>query len=227
MPTQTTIHSDVLEVWQNGPPNAKLPFGKRRTAGDTGQLPAVMSVKTQNMSIQKEQHHGYTPHHNTGTQHTQDTVYTNGKVNGIATSILVDTGSAVTIIHCKLWGRGRPDRRNLNQSSVPVVVANREPLRTLGSTEVILQLAGHHLKQKVLVTEDISHDCLLGADFLASHGAVIDLKNDVLQINRGSAPLRQLDKVTSNISYSRKRIETLRDSVRPVGVKQTLLHIMN
>ena len=31
----------------------------------------------------------------------------------------------------------------------------------------------------------------------------------------------------SNISYSRKRIKTLRDSVRPVGVKQTLIYTHN
>ena len=37
----------------------------------------------------------------------QQAIFTNGKVDGIPASLLVDTGSAVTIIHRRLWERGR------------------------------------------------------------------------------------------------------------------------
>ncbi len=58
--------------------------------------------------------------------------------------------------------------------------------------DVKIHLTGHDLKQRVLVSEDIAHDCLLGSDFLVSHGTVIDLKNGMLHIGEGATPLRQL-----------------------------------
>ena len=54
---------------------------------------------------------------------TQQAVFTDGRVNGVPASILVDTGSATTI-DC---GKCQGDARKLQQvSGGPIVVANGE-----------------------------------------------------------------------------------------------------
>ena len=117
-------------------------------------------------------------------------VFTEGKVDGVAASILVDTGSAVTIVHRRLWERGQGDARKLQQvSGGPVVVANGEPLHILGQTQSKIHLAGIEFAHNVLITGDVSQDCLLGADFLTSHGFVIDLQSQVLRQGQLSTPL--------------------------------------
>ena len=92
-----------------------------------------------------------------------------------------DTGSALKIVHRRLWERGQGDSRKQQQvSGGPVVVANGEPLHILGQTQSKIHLAGIEFTHIVLVTGDVSQDCLLGAGFLTSHGFVIDLQSQVL-----------------------------------------------
>ena len=77
------------------------------------------------------------------------------------------------------WECGQGDSRKLQQvSGGPVVVANSELLHILGQTQSKIHLAGIGIEptHNVLVTGDASQDCLLGADFLTSHGFVIDLQ---------------------------------------------------
>ena len=106
-------------------------------------------------------------------------------MDGVPASILVDTGSAVTIVHRRVWERGklRP------VAGGPVVVANGEPLQILGQAESHIHLAGGDFTHNVLGTGDVSQDCLLGADFLASHGFVIDLQSRELRQGQSSTPL--------------------------------------
>ena len=73
---------------------------------------------------------------------------------------------------------GQGDSRKLLQvSGGPVVVANDKPLHILRQTQSKIHLPGIRFIHNVLVTWDVSQDCLLGADFLTSHGFVVDLKS--------------------------------------------------
>ena len=52
-------------------------------------------------------------------------------------------------------------------------------------------MAGEEYTHDVLVADDVSQDCLLGADFLASHKFVIDLGSNMLRKGNSSTPLLQ------------------------------------
>ena len=113
----------------------------------------------------------------------------------------MDTGSAVTIIHRGLWERGRGaagHRSTLQQASGgPIVVANGESLSILGQTTSRIHVAGEEYTHDVLVADDVSQDCLLGADFLASHQFVIDLGSRMLRkgkVINTTSPTTQPDK---------------------------------
>ena len=63
-------------------------------------------------------------------------------------------------------------------------MANGNPLQMLGQTQSHI-----HLARNVLVSGNVTQDCLLGADFLAAHGFVIDLQSRVLRQGQASTPL--------------------------------------
>ncbi len=70
-----------------------------------------------------------------------------------------------------------------------MLAANGEPLSILGESECQVQLAGAEFVNSVLVTEDVSQDSLLGADFLALHGFILNLKSHTLCQGYSSTPL--------------------------------------
>ena len=74
-------------------------------------------------------------------------------------------------------------------SSGPVVAANGQPLRILGVIRSTFSVAGTEFSHDALVTEDVSQDCLLGADFLLSREFVVDLKDKMLCKGSLSTPL--------------------------------------
>lgn len=124
----------------------------------------------------------------------QQAVFTEGKVDNVPAKLLVDTGSAVTILHRRLWERGKAmgHSRKLHQLiGRPVVAANREPLSILGQSKSKISLGGEEFTQEVLIADDISQDCLLVADFLQTHGFTIDLKTYRLSNGAASTPLVQ------------------------------------
>ena len=87
--------------------------------------------------------------------------------------MLVDTGSAVTLVHKRLLDRigvvkvleGVEDR---------VVSANGQPLGILGRCDLRIGIGGVDELHPVLVANDVTQDCLIGVDFLARHKVIID-----------------------------------------------------
>ena len=82
-------------------------------------------------------------------------------------------------------------------SGGPVVTAKGQPLRILGV--IRSNVAGSEFSHDALVTEDMSQDCLLGADFLLSHEFVVDLKDNMLWKGSLSTPLIQLSSQGSRV----------------------------
>lgn len=109
----------------------------------------------------------------------QQAIFTNGKVNGVPTLLLVDTGSAVTIIHRRLWEQGQASTLQKVDGG-PIVAANGQSLFILGQVKSHLLLAGGEFIYDVLVADDVSQDCLLSADFLTAHGFIIDFNSRML-----------------------------------------------
>ena len=118
-------------------------------------------------------------------------MFVEGKINGVPCTILVDTGAAVTIVHRRIWDRGKRTATLENNTS-SVVTANGEPLKLLGKTKVVFSLAERELKHNILVTDSITQDCLLGSDFLTAHECVVDLKARKLVMGLLSTPIFHL-----------------------------------
>ena len=62
----------------------------------------------------------------------------------------------------------------------------------LGKARATFSLADREFTHNILVTEDITQDCLLGSDFLSAHKFVVDLNTHKLVIGRLSTPIFHL-----------------------------------
>ena len=114
--------------------------------------------------------------------------------------LLVDIGLAVTLVHQRLLEGSHGAGGRLQEiSGGPVVTANGQPLRIVGVIRNNFNVAGTEFSHNALMTEDVSQECLLGADFLLSHEFVIDLKDKMLHKGSLSTPLIQLSSQVSRV----------------------------
>ena len=114
-------------------------------------------------------------------------VYVPGRVGGHPVDILVDTGSAVTLVHCCVLERAKIDFK-LGMVSEPVVSANGQPLDIKCELEIFL--GGVSVVHPVLVAADLTQDSLLGIDFLGRHNCTIDLIGKSIKIGKEVVSLK-------------------------------------
>jgi hypothetical protein len=113
-----------------------------------------------------------------------------GEIGGEEVSMLVDTGSAVTLIHRRIWDKIQECYGPVD-TGPPVIAVNSQPLSILVQCVVEMRVAGIYASHPVLVADDISHECLLGVEFLGANNFTIELGNGCLssRVNHVSAPV--------------------------------------
>ena len=99
--------------------------------------------------------------------------------------MLVDTVSAVTLVHKRVWEKVFPRYGPLEAQGTQVVSANGSPLKIVGMVDIEIAVAGICAIHPVLIAEDITHDCLLGVDFLRKHECTIRFGINHLQTEEG------------------------------------------
>ena len=135
-------------------------------------------------------------HRGLGNSAVESTLAVEGLVGSRVTRMLVDTGSAVTILREEVWkGAGSPPIEALHR---PVVAANGEELRLLGQTRVTITLGEFKIDHQVLVARELTQGCLLGADFLTEHGCVVNLQTMCLSTGQQTVPLLQQTESSCN-----------------------------
>ena len=112
-----------------------------------------------------------------------------GRVGGHLVGMLVDTGSAVTLVHCCVLEKAKIDFK-LGMVSEPVVSANGQPIDIKGKCELEIFLCGVSVVHPVLMAADVAQDCLLGIDFLGKHNCTIDLKGRLIKIGKEFVSLK-------------------------------------
>ena len=111
-----------------------------------------------------------------------------GLVGDRATTMLVDTGSAVTILLESVW-REAGAQLELTPATRPVVAANGKELEVIGQSMVTIHVGGLHVSHCALIARGVTQECLLGADFLVQHGCIVDLRAMTLSAGGESSPL--------------------------------------
>ena len=100
------------------------------------------------------------PSNNKSVEHTSAVACTltiQGHIEGFVISMLVDTGSSVTLIHEAVWNKVKIKvKSSLSPCTVPVMAVNGEELKVAGEIDLHLQIGTHQGKHKVLVVEQIN-----------------------------------------------------------------------
>ena len=139
--------------------------------------------------------------------HKMGTMVVKGAVNNIPTDMLVDTGSAITLLRQDVWSQAASPK--LEDPERRVITANGEDLHILGQANVCISVGSVTVNYPVLVTSNLTQPCLLGADFLNEQQCLVDLYGRVLKIGKDEVPLLSTaDSLTSVICHLAAR-ETL------------------
>ncbi len=124
---------------------------------------------------------------NTLTHSTAITV--SGFLYKTPVTMLVDTGSAVTIVGEHIWKRACGDRHIDEAPTSPIVTANGDPLALLGRSEVSLTIGGLVVRYPVLIAKNLVQECILGADFLECFKCIVNIDQRILTVSGTAVPM--------------------------------------
>ena len=109
-----------------------------------------------------------------------------GAIGGKRCQIIVDTGSNISIVH--------PDI--LKQAGISVIPTTGRLRTVTGETaplqgrKTIQLTVGTFQTPHAAWVAEIADECIIGMDFLQSHGCLVNLKEGILQIGEEEVPLR-------------------------------------
>ena len=107
-----------------------------------------------------------------------------GLIKGTPISFLVDSGVSCTLLsEEKFKAITQENSHNLKKSSGRILrQANETPISTTGKLEMEIQMGPVVVQQEVLVAK-IPEEGILGCDFLANHGCMIDMGKCEFHLN--------------------------------------------
>ena len=114
------------------------------------------------------------------------TLMVEGSIEGRVTRMLVDTGSAVTLVREDVVRDVKfGNSLKLEVPANSVVAANGEKLDISGQCTMSIKVGALSQQHLVLVARNLNQECLLGADFLIKRGCIVDLQQHVLLTQEG------------------------------------------
>ena len=112
---------------------------------------------------------------------------TEGFANRVPTRFLLDSGAAISVV--RLRSLSEEDQQTITKTESSAVSANGTPLDIGGQVKLLVSIGSFTCEHTFIVIRDLTVDCLLGADFLKKHGAVIDCKNGTLLLGKHIVPI--------------------------------------
>ena len=125
------------------------------------------------------------------------------KINGKSIQLLLDTGSAVTLLRFDAWTQCKSHTDKLEQwTGSKLVGVNGTPLQVAGYGKVTVSLTYITLTHPVLVVDSLLSEGILGLDFLQHHNCSVDLAKgkSILYVgpHRVAVPLSPVTRVGHN-----------------------------
>ena len=121
-----------------------------------------------------------------------------GSVGSRCVTFLLDSGAAVSVIDQAILPQDIQHR--IDPFSAETIGANGMPLDVVGHVPLEVTLGEFQQKQDFVVVRNLSVDCLLGADFLFRHGAVVDCTSRRLSLAGTEIPIISHSRMSSDQS---------------------------
>ena len=150
-----------------------------------------------------------------------------GEANGVPTTVIVDTGSAVSILGYRLVEEARITE--LKPWAGPRLrAANGIGMNVRGATRMSLKLGERTYEQDFAVVEGFPHEVLVGEDFLRTYGVDIKYSEGIVEI-QGDRHLQCMNIIEENtgrmcsdmreVGVRGKHREDVLITMREVGVR--------
>ena len=116
-------------------------------------------------------------------------IYVTGIVNHSVTCILLDTGATVSVLNEGTW-RNSGLVTKIEPVTGTLTTANGDELTVLGETNVKFRLGNIDCFWPVMIARGLSHDCILGSDFLQHFQCQIHYDSGTFVIGNTEIPIR-------------------------------------
>ena len=122
-----------------------------------------------------------------------------GSVDGVQVSLLLDTGTAVTLLREDTWSQvtAKNPQALRPWSTVTLVSAGGTPLTVRGCASVELELGGEKFMVEIVVVSPLTSEAILGLDFLREREASIDLASRRLHLKEKGCNIPLNDPTTA------------------------------
>ena len=126
-------------------------------------------------------------------------VIVKGLVENVETDMLIDTGSAVTIIQTYLGSHTACSKTKLKPATFPVVTANGKQLDICGEAALQIRIGESTSQQNVLIAKDVTQKCVLGTDFLPKENCIINLDENLVTVGLQKHPIQYKHTKSSSV----------------------------
>lgn len=131
-------------------------------------------------------------------------------------TFLLDSGAAVSVLHLDALASEFRNQITTTGLTAPIG-ANGSPLDVVGQIKMPVCIGTFETEQVFIVVTALTVDCLLGADYLVTHGVIIDYKRGCVVIKDNEIPILLTNGVatTTNLFTCDKTISALKTSIIP------------
>ena len=112
----------------------------------------------------------------------------NGTIGNSPVQFLLDSGAAVSVIHYTALDSDHQQQITITANVQAAVTANGGALEVLGQVTLPIAIGDFQSTHLFTVVSNLTVDCILGADCLMQHGAVIDCNQCCLTISGVEVP---------------------------------------
>ena len=112
-----------------------------------------------------------------------------GKVGGVSAEIMLDTGSAVSLLRHSEAISMNTCRTSQQCSSIKLVTASGEPLPIVSCVEASVQMTGDFTTHQFLIVESLIYPVILGTDFLYKHHLCLDFTSTPVTVQQNVSEL--------------------------------------
>ena len=134
-------------------------------------------------------------HVNTIFENYEFTVLTTGFVNNIPTSILVDTGSFISIINDTIFNQIKKNNADINLlpwDRGPLIAANNGQLTTLGKCVIDLKFGNSTQKVSVAVVKNCPYNVIMGINILFWLKSIISFEESCIIVDKVKIPVNYI-----------------------------------
>ena len=116
-------------------------------------------------------------------------LFTEGLINKSPVRFLLDSGAAVSVIKQESLPKQR--HSDITETKTSAVTTNGSHLNVVGQITLAVSMEQFTCNHTFVVINNLTVDCLLGADFLRKHEAILDCQNGRLMLGAHTIPIHK------------------------------------